>query len=248
MNLDFLRSASRTRVNAIVLRATLLTPKMRRLVLGGPELAAWLESVDAHSAAAWIKVFPPGRSGRAYTIRRVDEQARTLDIDFVLHGDDRDDGSVSAWARTVQCGDQVDIAGPRDGGFTLQRDTKWVWLAADASALPAAQSILERLPHGLPVTALLVVDDEQERQLIRSPARMHVQWRYRRTPPLAMTADDPIRTEHPRAADGPGQVWMAGEAVWVKQWRSYWLEREHVDPQRVACKGYWKPGAQDHRD
>lgn len=247
MNLDFLPSASRTRVNAIVLRASLITPRMRRLVLGGPEVAAWLQSVDIGNAAAWVKVFPPGRNGRAYTIRRIDQQAQTLDIDFVLHGGDHDDGSVSAWARNAQCGDQLDIAGPRDGGFALRRDTQWVWLAADASALPAAQSILEQLPRGLPVMALLVVQNEAEQQLIQSPTRMHVQWRYARTPPHALAPTDPVRVKLTRFVNGSGQVWMAGEATWIRQWRSYWLEHESLDAQHISSKGYWKLGVQDYR-
>ncbi|MBZ5788744.1 siderophore-interacting protein [Burkholderia contaminans] len=247
MDLQFLRRSPRARVGAIVLDAFDITPLMRRLVLGGPDLAAWLESDGVRSPAAWVKVFPPDRAGRAYTIRRVDAAAGTLDIDFVLHGDAGDGGTVSDWARTARRGDQVGIAGPRNGGFALLPDSRWIWLAADASALPAALSILESLPTETYVTGLFVVHDEPEHQTVCSDADMTILWRHDRDRAESLHAsDEAIVTID--ALVGPGQVWMAGEAEWVKSWRAYWLERKILDRQRLSSKGYWKMGAADHRD
>ncbi|KAF1035330.1 siderophore-interacting protein [Burkholderia sp. Ac-20384] len=247
MDLQFFRRSPRERVNAIVLQAIEVTPRMRRLVLGGPDLAAWLESDGVGNPAAWVKVFPAGREGRAYTIRRVDATAGTLDIDFVLHGDQGDDGAVSDWARLARRGDQVGIAGPRHGGFDLQSDTRWIWLAADASALAAAQSILESLPRGLHAHALLVVDDEGERQPVQSGAHVDIQWRYAFERAYSLEATDPLLTTI-ASLRGAGQVWMAGEATWVRNWRAFWLEHQNVDRSRVVSKGYWKVGSRDHRD
>ncbi|KFG94235.1 hypothetical protein GQ56_0127385 [Burkholderia paludis] len=247
MDLQFLRRSPRARISAIVLDALDITPHMRRLVLGGPDLAAWLESDGVRSPAAWVKVFPPDRAGRAYTIRRVDAAAGTLDIDFVLHGDAGDGGTVSAWARAARRGDQVDIAGPRNGGFALLPDSRWVWLAADASALPAALSILESLPAETYAAGLFVVHDASDHQVVRSDADLTILWRHDLDRAESLRAsDDAIATID--ALGGPGQVWVAGEAEWVKSWRAYWLERRFLDRQRLSCKGYWKVGAADHRD
>jgi len=247
MDLNLFRRSPRSRVNAIVLQTLEITPRMRRLVLGGPELAAWLSSAGVREPAAWVKVFPPGRDGRAYTIRRVHEAAGTVDIDFVLHGEGKDSGSVSDWARIAKCGDQVGIAGPRSGGFFLLPDSKWVWLAADASALPAAQSIMENLPHGIQCQALLIVHDDEERQLVRSPARLDLQWRHWRQRAHTLEEADLLLTGIGEL-DGPGQAWIAGEAEWVKSWRTFWLEHRNLDRQRLSSKGYWKIGGRDHRD
>jgi NADPH-dependent ferric siderophore reductase len=247
MDLNLFRRSPRSRVNAIVLQTLEITPRMRRLVLGGPDLAAWLESDGVREPAAWVKVFPLGRDGRAYTIRRVDDAAGTIDIDFVLHGESNDSGSVSDWARIAKCGDQVGIAGPRNGGFVLLPDSKWVWLAADASALPAAQSIMEHLPHGIQAQALLVVHDDEERQLVRSPARLHLNWRHWRQRAHTLEEADLLLTRM-GALEGAGQVWVAGEAEWVRSWRTFWLGHRNLDRQRMSSKGYWKIGARDHRD
>ncbi|RQR64711.1 siderophore-interacting protein [Burkholderia sp. Bp9125] len=247
MDLQFLRRSPRARVSAIVLDAFDVTPRMRRLVLGGPDLAAWLESDGVRSPAAWVKVFPPDRAGRAYTIRRVDAAAGTLDIDFVLHGDAGDSDTVSAWARIARRGDQVGIAGPRNGGFALLPDSRWVWLAADASALPAALSILESLPEHTYVAALFAVHDASEHQAVCSDADMTILWRHGRDRAESLRASDDALAAID-ALGGPGQVWMAGEAEWVKSWRAYWLDRRGLDRQRLSSKGYWKVGAADHRD
>ncbi|MDR5752613.1 MULTISPECIES: siderophore-interacting protein [unclassified Caballeronia] len=248
MDIDSFRRSPRLRVSAIVLQTLEITPRMRRLVLGGPDLRAWIESDGVREAAAWVKVFPSGREGRAYTIRHVDDAAGTVDIDFVLHGEFNDSGSVSDWARTARRGDQVDIAGPRNGGFFLLPDSKWVWIAADASARPAAQSIMERLPHGIRTVAVIDVhDDEEQRQLVQSPERLHLQWHHWRQRTNTLEEAD-LLLARINGLDGPGQVWMAGEAEWVRSWRTFWLEHRKLDRHRLSSKVYWKIGTRDHRD
>ncbi|WYX21845.1 siderophore-interacting protein [Achromobacter xylosoxidans] len=142
-------SLPRRDVPCIVLRAREVARDMRRLTLGGPELSAWLARPGVDQPGAWVKVFPPGVPGRAYTLRGIDFEASSVEIDFVVHGDAP--GTVSEWARRARPGDAVSIAGPRDGGFSLLADTRWVWLGADASAWPAASRIIESLPGGIQV-------------------------------------------------------------------------------------------------
>ena len=225
-------------VPCIVLRALDLTLDMRRLALGGPELSAWLAHPGVDQPGAWVKVFPPGVPGRAYTLRTVNFETSTVEIDFVLHGDDP--GTVSEWARRARPGDAVSIAGPRDGGFALQPDTRWVWIAADASAWPAASRIIESLPSGIQVLgARHPADGHHAWPAIASP---HVpQWSASSVPPAA----DVLPAAPPA---GPGQVWLAGQASWVKAWRTHWLQRMAMDAARISAKGYWKTGEQNYKE
>jgi NADPH-dependent ferric siderophore reductase len=236
---------SRPQARAIVLRSASITPRMRRLTLGGPDVAAWLKSDGVESPAAWVKLRPDGRDGRGYTIRQIDKREGTIDIDFALHYDGPDNGTVSDWARLARPGNQLDIQGPRDGGFRLLPDSKWIWLAADACALPAAQAIMESLPAGVEVHALFVVHDSDEQQPVQSSADPHITWEYSSAPrkycrPIGRSlADLP-------GVDSPGQVWMAGEADWVKSWRQFWQDERHLERGRVSAKGYWKEGVRGH--
>jgi NADPH-dependent ferric siderophore reductase len=237
---------SRSQVGAIVLRGASVTPRMRRLTLGGPDIAAWIGLDGVESPAAWVKLRPDGRDGRGYTIRRVNRREGTIDIDFALHHDGPDNGTVSDWARHVLPGERVDIQGPRNGDFRPRPDSQWLWLAADACALPAALSIVESLPAGIEVHALFVVHDSDERQPIQSAADVRVTWEYSATPEKYCRPTGRFPTDLPDSG-APGQVWMAGEADWVKSWRAFWLDDRRLERARVSAKGYWKEGERGHR-
>lgn len=228
----------RRHVPCIVLRALDLARDMRRLTLGGPELSAWLARPGVDQPGAWIKVFPPGVPGRAYTLRAIDFDASTVDVDVVIHGNDP--GTVSAWARRARPGDAVSIAGPREGGFTLQADTRWVWIGADASAWPAASCIIESLPAGVAVLGVRHPGDDGASW----PAIAALPTPRWDTCSIAPGLDERVAP----LPDGPGQVWLAGQAGWVKAWRAHWLQRLHFDATRLSAKGYWKAGQQDYKE
>ncbi|RYE77122.1 MAG: siderophore-interacting protein, partial [Hyphomicrobiales bacterium] len=146
-----------------VLRVTDLSPSMRRVTLGGPELEGFVSlGFDDH-----VKMFfaGPGETkpvlpivgpeglafpesgprplARDFTPRRHDPQAGELDIDFaLLH-----DGPASNWAAQVEPGDSAWIAGPR-GSFIVPFDFDWHLLVADETGLPALARRLEELPQG----------------------------------------------------------------------------------------------------
>ncbi|WZB76630.1 SIP domain-containing protein [Achromobacter insuavis] len=226
-------SPTRRDVPCIVLRALDLARDMRRLTLGGPN----------QRLAGAPRRRPARRLGQGVPARRAGPglyPARDR-----LRGVHPGNRLRDPWRRprhrlrlgAARPGDAVSIAGPRDGGFALQADTRWVWLGADASAFgrrPAASSnrcrppsrswgcAIRRAPTGPP-----------------SPART------RRDGPRA--ACRPARMKCP-APCGPGQVWLAGQAGWVKAWRAHWLQRLRLDAARVSAKGYWKDGEQDYKE
>lgn len=79
---------------------------------------------------------------RDYTPRRFDREARTLVIEFALHGD----GKASTWARAAAPGQRVIVGGPR-GSMILPPGLDWQLLVGDATALPAIARRLEELPR-----------------------------------------------------------------------------------------------------
>ncbi|TCM68693.1 NADPH-dependent ferric siderophore reductase [Acinetobacter calcoaceticus] len=234
-------------ISCIVLSAQMITTHMRRIVLGGPELSAWLANSAVQAAAAWVKVFPPGVKGRAYTLREIDDEKSTMSIDFVMHGEDAKTDTVSGWARHCVPGDCVNIAGPRSGGFELDPSTEWLWIAADLTALPAAIRIIESLPAHINVCGFFVVDALTDKQEIHTPAKFKARWRTLAIRP-EMNANRNYIIKDIQALHGNGQVWIAGEARWVKSWRAFWMDSKNLAANKISSKGYWKLGENDYRD
>ena len=132
-----------------VLRVVDLTPRMRRITVGGPQLAGFISlGSDDH-----VKLFFPqtaeeqaaletlelsaGQKGnmppmRDYTPRRFDLNTFELDIDFVLHGD----GPAATWAAQASPGQSLYIGGPR-GSMVVPDMFDSYLLIGDETALPA---------------------------------------------------------------------------------------------------------------
>lgn len=175
-----------TRALAQVVAAQTLTPHMRRITVGGPDVAALLQAEGMDAPAAWVKVFLPCGAGRAYTISGLDHQAGTLDLDFVLHGADAASGPAAAWASQARVGERLGIAGPRGGGFALPADARWLLLAGDATALPAIQAIARKLPAGLRTKVYVEMPHAADQQAMASSAAPRCAWSgWPRAPPTA---------------------------------------------------------------
>src|ERR1700722_10805185 len=61
---------------------------------------------------------------RTYTPRRYDRASKTLEIQFLLHGE----GPASEWAQRAKPGDKLAVAGPT-GRFSVEPVDKYCWLA-----------------------------------------------------------------------------------------------------------------------
>ena len=159
-----------------VVAARRLTPHLVRLTLGGEQFdavhARWAEKgatdqyVKLLFADPALGLEPPYDLDalrerlapeqlpvrRTYTVRRMDAAARTMDVDFVVHGasDDgaapgHDGGLAGAWAASEPVGQQVAFLGP-GGAYRPDPTADWHLLAGDESALPAIAAALE--DHG----------------------------------------------------------------------------------------------------
>ena len=233
------------RAIGIVQRVQAVTPHMQRITLGGAEIVDFLGVDGVDEAAAWVKVFLPSGEGRAYTIQSIDLKAGTLALDFVLHGTSAHSGPAAAWAAGASIGEQIGIAGPRNGGFLLPGDARWVLLAGDATALPGIQSIASRLPAGIKAKAYVEVFSEEDRQPIDSPTNMRVQWMNAQVEPGLTLCQSLLYRPLPA---GPGYIWMAGESTAIRKLKHHYLQERELPRHSVSAKGYWKSGEADHRD
>lgn len=230
-----------------------LTPNMRRIVLGGPELAGF------HSAAAddHAKLFFPHPDGslvmpvtgpegtpvyasgavrspaRDYTPRLHDASAGTLAVDFVLHGE----GPATSWAARAQVGDTIGLGGPR-GSFVVAEDFDQYALFGDETALPAIARWLEEMPAGRRVDAWIEIPDDADRQALRTQADARITWLARGGAEAGARLEAALRD----VPQPPGDTfwWIACESRRARALRQHLEGDRHVPKDWIRATGYWK--------
>ncbi len=239
-----------------------LTPKMARITVEAEELSSFVSlGYDDHCKLFFADtggadfpvptrgenglVFPDGQrpQSRDYTPRFHDNAAKTLTLDFVLHGD----GPASTWAQNAKPGDAIGVGGPR-GSFVLRGDFDWYLLVGDETALPAIARRLEELPRDAKAVALIEVADTGEVQTIDAPAGAEIKWVSREgaepgDPSLLLAAARTV--ELPQ---GDGYIFIAGESAMSKAVRAYFVDECEHNPDWIKAAGYWQAGTQDFDD
>ncbi|WP_017902464.1 siderophore-interacting protein [Pseudomonas asplenii] len=231
-----------------VLRVRDLTPRMRRITLGGPELAGFISlGTDDH-----VKLFFPQTAAeraaletlvigakdngplpamRDYTPRRYDLELGELDIDFVLHGD----GPASTWAEQAAPGQFLHIGGPR-GSLVVPDIFDSYLLVGDETALPAIARRLEGLAANRRALVVVEVENEAEQQVLHSPAQVEVIWVRRDAP-----GQDLLQTvERLTPPSGRLYAWVATEAALSRKVRRVLLDTHGLDEEFVKAAGYWR--------
>lgn len=231
---------------------TQITPRLMRISLSGDDLSDFISaSFDDH-----IKLFipqdgvlvmpQPGPNGlvfpedvprplaRDYTPRHYDQANKQLDIEFVLHND----GPATDWARQVQAGDQVVIAGPR-GSFIIPDGFDWQIMIGDETALPAIARRLEELPVGIKVQLIAEVENAAEELRFDTRADVIVTWVHRDQgtnllDAIANVVSLPV---------GEGYVWAAAESAAVRAIYKHFVTDLGLDKSRIRASSYWKRGA-----
>ncbi|WP_157183190.1 siderophore-interacting protein [Sciscionella marina] len=235
---------------APVSRTERITPGMQRVTLCGGDLGEFVNAgTDSHvvlyfyaeeaelpdpltattARAAFATVRPEMRS---YTIRRFDVRTTELDIDFVLHAEA---GPAATWARDARPGDELIFVGPSPA-YEPDPEASGYLLIGDESALPAIQATLPELDPAIPVTVLVEIAGEAERQ----PMPVPVTWVHREGGELA----DPGRLRAALAGIElePGlDVWLAGERTVMHELRRFLLEAG-LPRDRVRPTTYWRAG------
>jgi NADPH-dependent ferric siderophore reductase len=190
---------------------------------------------------------------RSYTVRAYHPEDRTIDIDFVLHGDrDRDSrgrdsgagdavGPATRWARTATPGDVLGRYGPSEIYARPLGKADWLLLAGDETALPAIGTLVESLPAGARAVAYVEIGgpaDEQRFESVRGEVTVH--WVHRGAAP-AGGAD--VLLEAVRSAEfppGPVFAWLAGESGVVRALRRHLVQERGIDRRSVQFTGYWR--------
>jgi NADPH-dependent ferric siderophore reductase len=232
-----------------VLRVVDLTPRMRRITLGGPELAGFVSlGTDDHvkllfpqnaaeTAALETLVLRAGKDNgpmpamRDYTPRRYDLDTLELDIDFVLHGD----GPASTWAEQAQPGQFLHIGGPR-GSMIVPDIFDSYLLIGDETALPAIARRLEGLAANRRALVIVEVENGKEQQVLESAAEVNVIWVLREG-----GKDHLLSTVRQiKVPSGSLYAWVATESKASRQIRRVLLDEHGLNDQFVKAVGYWR--------
>lgn len=244
-----------------VVRTTMVGTGLLRVTLGGPGA----KEFEAHSPDEHVKLlFPepdgtlrlpeqnglmlswprPAPTSREYTVRHYDPVAAEIDIDFALH----DGGLASDWARAVEPGTPVHVAGP-PGGLIVPHTYDRYLLAGDITALPAIARWLEELPRSAKGWAFIEVTDAAEEIELDAPEGFEVRWLHLGDRP-AGTGDALARAA--MAVTVPeGErlyLWAAGEAGQIKPLRRWARDELRLDKADHDITGYWKRGVADFDD
>lgn len=229
-----------------VLRVEPLTPRMRRIVLGGDALDGFASAAaDDHVKLFFPPpgddrpVFPDGGAVRDYTPRRYDPAARELTLEFVLHGD----GPASTWAARATPGRWLGVAGPR-GSLLVPDDYAAYLLAGDETALPAIARRLEEMQPGARALVLVEVADAAEERRLPTAANAEIVWLHRRRagPGTTRLLDEAL--ERARLPADDLHAWLAGEIDAVRRLRAALVGRG-VPRADIRAAGYWRLGHPD---
>jgi NADPH-dependent ferric siderophore reductase len=232
-----------------VLRVVDLTPRMRRITLGGPELAGFVSlGTDDHvkllfpqnaeqAAALETLVLGAGKDNgplpemRDYTPRRYDLNTLELDIDFVLHGD----GPASTWAEQAKPGQFLHIGGPRGSMIVPDMFDSYL-LIGDETALPAIARRLESLAANRSALVIVEVENGKEQQVLESAAEVNVIWVLREG-----GKDNLLTTVRQiQVPAGSLYAWVATESKVSRRIRRVLLDEHGLDEQFVKAVGYWR--------
>ncbi|GAA1221738.1 siderophore-interacting protein [Prauserella alba] len=247
-----------------VVRTAMVGSGLIRLTLGGPGV----DGFEAHVPDEHVKLvfadpdgtlrlpepngtmlsWPrPSPTSREYTVRRFDPAARELDIDVAVH----DGGLAAEWARTVEPGEPVHVAGP-PGGLVVPDSYDKYLLGGDITALPAIARWLEEMPPTAEGWAVVEVADAGEEIPLDAPDGVAVHWLHRGAarPGTADLLEPAIRSlPVPGPSDGDSlYVWLAGEAGTLKPLRRWVRDELRLARRDYDITGYWKLGVADYDD
>lgn len=247
---------------ATTLAVERLTPSMIRVLLkvdGGDRLVPsghpdeWLRLAlkpDVNTPVTLPVLMENGKWGRPdgskhcpnrpYTIRRWDAAACEMVIDIVAH----EGGVAAGWAMAAKVGDIVGLCNP-EGRFWLPKGSRWLMMLTDITGLPAVGRVLEDLPDDFPAIIHVEVPSDADRQVIETAGDVSITWHACH----GLRAERPGYTELPRIAagirelpEGPGYIYIAGEARAAAACRSHFRDTLGFDKDRIDAIGYWIEG------
>lgn len=241
-----------------VVRIEELSATMRRIILSGEDMEASLPFGDL-SPADHVKLSipdpqtgevrlptfddggmqrPEGVALREYTIRSFDRESRELAIDFVLH----DHGPAGQWAISAKPGDKLGVMGPRGSQIYPDTYSRYV-LAADETALPAAERWLESAPSDASIDLFISIDNPDSVRELPAHPGASIHWLRRDSGEELSVA---VIEALPNAEDNTF-IWAAAEASSLIPLRRH-VRELGVAKNSVDIRGYWKLSESEYRE
>lgn len=219
-----------------VIRTTQVTPRMRRITLGGEGLAGF----PADQESAYIKLAFPRSEGekplmRTYTIRH--QRATEIDVDFALH---EHMGPASRWAVNTRPGDSILVGGP-GAKKLINPQGDWYLLAGDMTALPAISVNLAALPDDARGHSVIEISQESDKQPLAHPENIQLHWVIN---PKPDPTGKPLLNKVQSLPRLPGQpaIWAACEFGSMRALRRFLKQTYDLPKSFFYVSSYWKIG------
>lgn len=218
-----------------VLDSTLISPQVRRIRLGSPELQS-LQYQVGQDMMLWVPMQEGRMVFRRYTIRSFDRSTGSVTLDFLRHGGD---GPGIRWAEAARPRDRVEVVGPR-GKITIVA-AGWHLFAGDESFIPAAFAMIEALPAGTPALAFLEVAGPEEEQPLSVSADVRLTWVYRGETPAGNPTALVAAVQKAELPAIPGHAYVGAELRVASALRRA-LEERGMEGDLISSKAYWGRG------
>lgn len=178
--------------------------------------------------------FPEGADTvvRTYTVRGWDPAQRRLTIDFVVH----DGGVAATWAMGAAPGHVVGVNTPK-ALYAAPAELAWQLLVADATGLPAALRLAEQAPAGVRTRVVIEVPGPGHEQAVELPDGVELAWVHGGNGHAPSRVADIVRAAE--LPEGPGYVWVAGEARATRHVRKYLRHELRLPSSSYKVVGYW---------
>lgn len=202
------------------------------------DIAAW----EVPNVAMRLEVaHPEGQRpvSRVYTVRSFDAETLTLEIDFVLHGDE---SPAMRWLNAARPGSELPLTGPRPHFLPRHLPGHVAVLLADETAIPALVPILAAWPADAPGMMIVETADPAAFAELTFPAGVEGRLILRasdrlpgRTGPLvdAALALDP---------GGKWTIWAAGEREDMRAIRQHFQRVIALPRESIRVEAYWRDG------
>lgn len=181
---------------------------------------------------------------RTYTHRGIDLEANEIWIDFVIHGENAEEGPASNWALTAQKGDVLGVL-MKNGKSELYPFAEYYMLVGDATALPVLASILEDLPSEAKATCILEVYDKADEQIFSTRATVNYTWLHQKN-----HLGESRLSEEVKKLQLPEEnrfAYVAAEFSAVKKIRHYLRKEKSWNRDELYAYSYWKSGVAEDK-
>ncbi len=172
---------------------------------------------------------------RSYTPARIDAVAGEMDLVVYAQGD----SAASAWVDALQPDHAVHFVGPGSSVPAPRGDEPWAAFYGDETTIGLAEALFDALPAGTPTFGAIETHADE----LQAVNHLNV------VAVPRQPGAGPGLVEHAQAAllpEGPGVVWLSGEATAVLALREVWLGRG-VSRDRLRIKPYWSLRGKAHR-